>query len=153
MTGTTRAAYSYRQDADVPAFAGDHPIIIFDGLCSLCSAWVQFALRHDRERKYRFIRAQSALGAALYRHFGLDPVDYETNILLADGVAYFKAEGTMRMIAGLGAPWSAIQVGRVLPAAWRDRLYELLARNRLRWFGRRESCMVPTPDVRERFLA
>jgi predicted DCC family thiol-disulfide oxidoreductase YuxK len=148
-----RSPYSYREDTAVPPFADDKPIIIFDGYCALCSGWASFVLRHDRIGKYRLLSAQSPLGYALYVHYGLDPLDYETNILIADGVAWFKSEGSIRMAEGLGFPWSLAGVFRVLPMRWRDRLYETLARNRLKWFGKRETCYLPDPALADRFLA
>ena len=148
-----RPPYSYRHDPAVPPFADDKPIIIFDGYCSLCSGWASFVLRHDRAGAYRLLSAQSPLGRALYVHYGLDPQDYETNILVADGVAWFKSEGSIRMAEGLGFPWSLAAVFRALPKAWRDRLYETVARNRLRWFGRRETCYRPDPKFADRFIA
>jgi predicted DCC family thiol-disulfide oxidoreductase YuxK len=148
-----RPPYSYRHDAAVPDFPDDKPIIIFDGCCALCSGWAAFVLRHDPAGKYRLLSAQSALGRALYVHYGLDPENYETNILLADGVAWFKSEGSIRMAEGLGFPWRLAAVFRVLPMAWRDRLYETVARNRLRWFGKRATCYLPDPKYAGRFLA
>jgi predicted DCC family thiol-disulfide oxidoreductase YuxK len=147
------AAYSYRNDPAVPAFPDEWPIVIFDGFCALCSGWAQFALRHDSEGKYRFLAAQSDIGRALYIHYGLDPDDYETNILIEDGVAWFKSEGSIRMIAGLGRPWSMVTIFRLLPAPIRDRLYEAVARNRLRLFGKREVCYRPDPAHQDRFIA
>ncbi len=143
---------SYRDDPSVPAFADDRPIIIFDGHCALCSGWVRFVLRHDRAAAFRLLPAQTALGAALYRHYRLDPKDYETNILIEDGRAFFKSESTIRMLERLGAPWSTARVFRVLPLSLRDRLYELVARNRLRWFGRRDQCLLSAPRYEDRFL-
>jgi len=148
-----REAFSYRTDAAVPTFRDDHPIIIFDGKCVLCSRWARFVLRHDRRRRFRLLAAQTALGAALYEHYGLDPVSYETNILLEDGRAWFKSEGTIRMFEGLGLPWRLLAVARVVPRALRDRLYNVIARNRLRWFGTRETCFLPAPADADRFLA
>jgi len=148
-----RSPYSYRDDPDVPDFADDRPIIVFDGDCALCSRWVQFALRHDKAGKYRFLPAQSALGAAIYRHYGLSPTDYESNILIKGGVALFKAEGSLQMIAGLGMPWSLVNAVRLMPRAWRDRLYDAIAANRIRWFGRRDTCYVASPNHSGRFLA
>ncbi|MEP7241463.1 MAG: DCC1-like thiol-disulfide oxidoreductase family protein [Devosia sp.] len=145
--------YSYRDDPAVPAFPDDRPIIVFDGDCALCSGWVQFALKRDRTATYRFLAAQSPLGAALYRHYGLSPTDYETNILIKNGVALFKAEGSMQMIAGLGFPWSAVNAFRILPRQWQDRCYEFVARNRVRWFGRRQTCLVSVPAYGDRFIA
>jgi predicted DCC family thiol-disulfide oxidoreductase YuxK len=149
----THSPHSYRGDTAVPPFPDDHPIIVFDGYCALCSGWAQFVLRHDRAGKYRLLPAQSALGRALYIHYGLHPDDYETNILIEDGVAWFKSEGSIRMAEGLGFPWSLAAMFRILPMAWRDRLYEFIARNRLRFFGKLDSCYRPSADIRHRFLA
>jgi len=148
----TRAPYSYRADPDVPAFADDRPVIVFDGHCIFCSGWAGFVLRHDPAGRYRLLRAQSPLGAAIYRHYGLDPVDYETNLLLEDGRIWLKSEGTIRMAEGLGFPWSLAAAMRVLPRRWRDALYDLVARNRFRIAGRREACYLPPEGMRERFL-
>ena len=147
-----RTPYSYRDDADVPPFPDDKPIVIFDGYCSLCSGWAAFVLRHDPAGKFRLMSAQSPPGRALYIHYGLDPRDYETNILLSDGVAWFKSEGSIRMAEGLGFPWSLAAVFRVLPVAWRDALYGTVARNRLKWFGKREACYRSTPEFADRFI-
>ena len=148
----TRTAYSYRRDPAVPEFPDDRPIIIFDGYCALCSGWAQFVLRHDRNAVYRLLRAQSPLGRALYVHYGLDPDDYQTNILLADGIAWFESEGSIRMAEGLGWPWSLAGCMRILPRPVRDRLYAFVARNRLRFFGKRETCYAPKACDQDRFL-
>jgi predicted DCC family thiol-disulfide oxidoreductase YuxK len=147
-----RESYSYRSDPAVPKFSDEHPIIVFDGYCALCSGWAKFVLRHDPLGKYRLLRAQSPLGRALYVHYGLDPEDYEANILIEDGVAWFKSEGSIRMAEGLGLPWSLAAGFRILPCPLRDRLYAFVARNRLRFFGRRATCYVPQPDDQSRFL-
>jgi predicted DCC family thiol-disulfide oxidoreductase YuxK len=144
--------YSWRGDPAVPAFPDDRPIIVFDGHCALCSGWARFVLRHDRRGAFRLLPAQTPLGRALYLHLGLDPEDYQTNILLQDGRAWFKSEGSIRMAEGLGAPWSSAAVLRALPLRLRDRLYGVLARNRIRWFGRREVCMLAEPGWEGRFL-
>lgn len=146
-----RADYSYRNDPAVPAFADDRPLIVFDGECVFCSGWVKFALKHDRRQRYRFAAAQSPLGQALYRHYGLDCRDYETNILIEGGRAFFKSDGSIRMVAGLGFPYSLVKLFRLLPRRAADALYEFIARNRLKIAGR-QSCMVPTPEQRGRFI-
>jgi predicted DCC family thiol-disulfide oxidoreductase YuxK len=99
------------------------------------------------------LRAQSSLGRALYVHYGLDAEDYETNILIADGLAWFKSEGSIRMVEGLGLPWSLAGIFRIVPRAARDRVYEFVARHRLRIFGKRASCYVPEERFADRFLA
>src|SRR5262249_30059564 len=111
-----REPYSYRTDPAVPAFRDERPIIIFDGYCALCSGWANFVLRHDPHGIYRLLRAQSPLGHALYLHYGINPqVDYETNILIAGGHAWFRSESSIRMLEGLGWPWRLAAVFRILP--------------------------------------
>jgi predicted DCC family thiol-disulfide oxidoreductase YuxK len=148
----TREAFSYRSDPAVPSFPDDRPIIIFDGKCVLCSTFADFILRTDRNRRFRLLAAQTPIGAALYRHFGLASVDYETNILLEDGRVWLKSEGSIRIFERLGFPWSLMSVGRLLPHPVRDWLYESVARNRLRWFGVRETCYLPDPSQADRFV-
>jgi predicted DCC family thiol-disulfide oxidoreductase YuxK len=148
-----QTAYSYRDDPAVPRFADDRPVIIFDGECVLCCGSAQFVLRHDKRKVYRFLAAQTPLGRALYVHFGLDARDYSTMMLIADGVATFKSEAVVRIGEGMGFPWSLAAVFRLLPRPWRDRLYAVLARNRLRILGRRERCYMPSAADADRFLA
>ena len=106
--------YSYRDDPSVPPFADDQPILVFDGKCVLCSATVQFIFAHDRERRVRFVVAQSPLGTALYRHFGLKSEDYETNIVLENGpdaVGEFNTHFRTRwlaVVADVGFPDPAV---------------------------------------------
>jgi predicted DCC family thiol-disulfide oxidoreductase YuxK len=145
-------AFSYRLDPTVPPFPDDRPIIIFDGHCVMCSGFARFILRHDKRAKYRLLPAQTALGSALYRHFGLDPVHYETNILLENGVAWLKSEGSLKMFQGLGFPFSLLRIFSMMPTSLRDGLYSVIARNRLRWFGRREVCFLSDPVYADRFL-
>jgi predicted DCC family thiol-disulfide oxidoreductase YuxK len=148
-----REPFSYRGDPAVPSFPDDRPIIVFDGNCVLCSRFAQFILRHDRDRRFRLLPAQTPLGIAIYVHYGLDPINYETNLLIEDGRVWVKSEGTIRMFERLGFPWSLAALGRVFPQPIRDRAYNLIARNRLRWFGVREVCMLSAPGHDDRFLA
>jgi predicted DCC family thiol-disulfide oxidoreductase YuxK len=148
-----RAPHSYRNDPRVPKFPDERPIVIFDGVCVLCSGSAKLVLRHDRKQHFRLLTAQSALGQALYVHYGLDPQDYETMILIADGVAHLKSEAGIRIAEGLGLPWSLAAALRILPRRLRDRLYDGIARNRYRLFGRRQHCYLASEADRARFLA
>lgn len=149
-----RAPYEYRADPAVPRFADDRPVIVFDGQCVLCSTFAQFILRKDHRARFRLLAAQSELGDALYRHFGLDPVNYETYVLLQDGKAYFRSEASLRILDGLGVPWSLFATSaRLVPLALRDAVYNVIARNRLRWFGTRARCYRPEPSQADRFLS
>ena len=145
------AAYSYRSDPTVPAFDDSAPVVVFDGHCAMCSGFVDFLLARDRGR-YRFVPAQSALGEALYAHYGFKSGDYDTNILIEDGRARTKSDGSLAILEGLGGPWRALRLLRVVPPLLRDAAYRVIARNRLRWFGRRDTCRVASTEERARFL-
>lgn len=145
-------AYSYRNDAQVPRFPDDKPIIVFDGYCALCSGWANLVLRYDKRKTYRLLAAQSPIGNALYAHYGLGGEDYQSNLLIKDGTAFIKSEGTIRMFAGLGWPWRIMSIARLVPLPLREYLYDMVARNRLRWFGRRETCYLPSPNHVDRFI-
>jgi predicted DCC family thiol-disulfide oxidoreductase YuxK len=152
MGAAGRAPFSYRCDPAVPSFPDDRPIIIFDGKCVLCSGFARFILRTDRHERFRLLAAQSSLGAAVYSHFGLDPINYESNILLANGHVWLKSESSIRILEMLGFPWTLVAIVRLFPPRARDWLYDLIARNRLRWFGARKTCYLPDPAQAHRFL-
>ncbi|WP_281039586.1 MULTISPECIES: thiol-disulfide oxidoreductase DCC family protein [unclassified Rhizobium] len=144
--------YSYRRDRAIPSFSDEGPIFVFDGECVFCSGWVKFALKHDKSGKYRFITAQSQIGSALFRHYGLDDRNFKTNLFLQDGWAYHRAEGTIRFVAGLGFPWTMCRVLRLIPRKWADGLYKFVARNRYRFAGRTTTCFVPKPEEKDLFI-
>ncbi|MEP7456901.1 DCC1-like thiol-disulfide oxidoreductase family protein [Phyllobacterium sp. SB3] len=147
-----RKAFSYRADTSVPEFPDDRPILIFDGNCVLCSGFVDFLLRRDKQKLFRFLSAQSPLGSALYQHYGLVSEDYDSNILLENGIVRIKSDGSLRVLELLGFPWSMAFVARIFPYPLRDWLYDLIARNRLKWFGVRASCYLPDQSDADRFL-
>ena len=128
------------------------PILVFDGVCVLCSRWVRFVLRHDRRQRVRFAAMQSASGRALLSGHGLDPDDPSSLLLLQSGSAYQDTEAILRLLSGFGGGWRLANVLRLMPRALRDALYRTIARNRYRWFGRTESCLLPPAHARERFL-
>jgi predicted DCC family thiol-disulfide oxidoreductase YuxK len=148
-----REAFSYHTDPAVPPFPDDRPVIIFDGKCVLCSRFAQFIMRTDRQRRFRMLAAQSPIGSALYAHLGLDAESYETFILLEEGRAYLRSDAALRILAKLGFPWSLSGIARLMPRFARDKLYDLVALNRLRWFGARASCYAPDPSEADRFIS
>ncbi len=147
-----RKAYSYRGDPAIPDFPDDRPIIIFDGHCVLCSGFARFIIRHDRRAVFRLLAAQTPLGQAIYRHLNLDPIRFETNVLVQNGRFWIKSDGSIRMFALLGFPWSMALLLRVVPRTLLDWLYDWVARNRLRWFGSQSTCFLGDPADRDRFL-
>ncbi|USJ02885.1 thiol-disulfide oxidoreductase DCC family protein [Xanthomonas prunicola] len=126
--------------------------IVFDGVCLLCNGWVKFLLRHDRRRRYRFAAMQGQAGRTLLLQHGLDPDDPLSFLLVDDTGAWTDSDAIVRVLAGLGGLWRVVTVLRVVPRGLRDIGYRLIARNRYRWFGRTEHCMLPTPEQRTRFL-
>ena len=132
--------------------AGPAPVIVFDGVCALCSRWVRFLLRFDRHGRYRFAAMQGAHGRRLMRAHGLDPDDPLSFLLVEQGHAHTDPEAIVRVLAGLGGPWRLAALARLLPRRLRDRGYRWLARNRYRWFGRHGSCYLPSPEQVQRFL-
>lgn len=132
--------------------------ILFDGVCTLCNGLVQFVVRHDARGYFRFAALQSELGQELLAAHGQPPAEAgpagpESVILLEGGQLYSHSAAVLRIMRQLGGPWRlAAAVGEQLPQRGRDALYRLVARHRYRWFGRQESCLVPTPELRARFL-
>jgi predicted DCC family thiol-disulfide oxidoreductase YuxK len=146
------APYSYRVDPAVPPFPDDKALVVFDGVCVLCSGFARFILKRDRAFAFRLTTAQSPLGQALYRHYGLDTSEFETNLVIADGRAYAKLDSVAAVGERLGGPWRALALLRLLPRWFADWLYDRVALNRYGLFGRTESCMIPPPAWRERFI-
>jgi predicted DCC family thiol-disulfide oxidoreductase YuxK len=130
----------------------DAPVLVFDGVCVLCSRWVHFILRHDRARRIRLAPMQSQAGRALLAKHGLDPEDPLSLLFVVDERGYQDSDAILRVLASFGGAWRATALLRVIPRFVRDRLYRWLARNRYRWFGRNEQCLVPTPEQAGRFL-
>ncbi|MDX2309509.1 MAG: DCC1-like thiol-disulfide oxidoreductase family protein [Hyphomicrobium sp.] len=149
-----RTRYSYRADADVPTFDDSRPIVIFDGHCVLCSAGVQWMLARDPGGVTRFAAIQTAVPRALYRHYGLDADVFDTFMVLEGGRPHLRWAGVLAAARSLPQPWRFLgHAGRLVPGFVGDRLYDVLQRNRIRWFGARETCLVPQDDNRDRFLA
>lgn len=128
------------------------PIIVFDAHCVLCSANAQFVLRHDHRRHFRLATLQGAVGAGLYRRFGLDPTNPDSLIVVDGDRLQRDSDAILAICEGLGWPWRTFSALRLIPAAVRDPIYRLIARNRYRLFGRREVCWMPTPEDAERVL-
>lgn len=127
-------------------------IIVFDGVCVLCNGWVQFLLKHDREARYRFAAMQGETGRALLQQHGLDPDDPLSFLLVEDSIAHTDSDAILRVVTSLGGMWRIFAVLGWVPSSLRDPLYRLIARNRYRWFGQRDHCLVPSVDQRLRFL-
>jgi predicted DCC family thiol-disulfide oxidoreductase YuxK len=129
------------------------PLVLFDGVCNLCSFWVRFCLARERGRALRFAAMQSATGESVLRAVGLPLDAYETFLFIEASAVYGKSDGFVRLVRHLRAPWSWLRITRVVPRPLRDWAYDRIARNRYRLFGRREQCLIPGREVADRFLA
>jgi predicted DCC family thiol-disulfide oxidoreductase YuxK len=128
-------------------------ILVFDGVCVLCSRWIGFVLRHDRKVHYQFAAMQTSTGRTLLIEHGISPDDPLSFLLIENGRGYTDTDAIVRVLHSFGGPWIvAAAMVRALPRIIRDPLYRWLARNRYRLFGRREQCLVPTAEIAHRFL-
>jgi len=132
--------------------AGLDGLMLFDGVCNFCSGSVQFALKADRQGLTRFTPLQSPFGQALAAKYGLDLENPDSFLYFEGGRALEASDAVLALARRLGPPWSWVGVLRIVPRAWRDAAYLLLARNRYRLMGWKDVCMVPTPEQRARFL-
>lgn len=131
----------------------DNPIILYDGVCNYCNGICNYVIRHDPSKRFRFAHLQSAKGRELLEKYGFPGDMLDSVVLIEDGKAYTKTDATIHMapyltgIARLGA------LLRFVPRFLRNIGYDIVARNRYKWWGKQDECIVPTPDVRDRFLA
>ena len=144
-----RAPYSYREDPDVPAFPDDKPLFVFDGYCVLCSTGVRWLMKYGGDR-VRYASAQSTLGAALFRHYRLDPD--KTYLLVAEGTAAGESTGYLRLCRLLGGRWRRFLLFGLIPRPVRDWAYRIVARHRYRWFGKVEQCALLSEEQKARML-
>lgn len=126
--------------------------MLFDGECRFCSASVDLALDLDRRAVLRFTPIQSPYGRQLAAAHGLDPDDPTTFVFFENGRPLQQSEGVLALAARLTWPWRWATAFRVIPRSWRDAAYGVVARNRYRWFGRRDACRMPRPGEAERFV-
>lgn len=148
-----RGAYSYRADPAVPDFPDDRPLVLFDGDCALCSGSARKILKHDRTGVFRLVPTQSPLGRALLLHYGVDPDDPYTMLLIQDGVARERSDGVLGIAALLPPPYRLAVVGRIVPRIVRDTLYDVIARRRRRFPGQAWCAMPPKGvDLNDRVL-
>ncbi len=129
----------------------DH-LLLFDGICHLCDASVRFIVKRDLQGKIKFAPIQSALGSQLYAQHGLDPAAPNAMLFITPRGAFKASDAAIEIARTLGGLWKLALVFKLLPRALRDAAYYIIARNRYRWFGKDESCMMPTPELKARML-
>ena len=128
-------------------------VIVFDGVCNLCNGFVQFVIARDPAARFRFAPLQSEAGRRVLESAGaVEPLP-DAVALVESGRAFVRSTAALRIVRRLRAPWPLAYAFIVVPRPLRDWLYDVVARHRYRWFGTRDDCMVPTPELRARFLA
>ena len=130
----------------------EHPVILFDGVCNLCDSYVRFVIRNDTASQFRFASLQSIQGIELLKKHQL-PLNQLSTVVLSIGKNYYtKSDAALRVLSRLSGVWKLAGVFLILPKAMRDFGYDLVAKNRYRLFGQKDTCTIPTPELRERFL-
>ncbi len=130
----------------------DQPIILFDGVCNLCSGIVLFTIKRDPEGIFKYASLQSGAGQSLLRHFALSTDDFNSFILIEENRYYRKSTAVLRAAKRIKGLWPLLYSFIIVPSPIRDFIYDIVAKNRYKWFGRKEQCLIPTPDIRSRFL-
>ena len=132
----------------------DKKIILFDGVCNLCESSVQFVIKHDKKDIFRFVAIQSDLGQEIIKHIGIDISKTDSTILYEPGIAYYyKAEAAFKIVKELGGMYSFLSLFSVFPNAVLNYVYDYVAKNRYQWYGKKEACLIPTPELKAKFLA
>ncbi|MEM7223643.1 MAG: DCC1-like thiol-disulfide oxidoreductase family protein [Pseudomonadota bacterium] len=130
-----------------------HQLILYDGVCALCSGFVRFVSRRDRDGRFRFIAMQSPLGQSILAQYDQPLRDWDSNLLVKQGRAYTKSDSVLEVCRDLPRPWSWLTGLAILPRGLRDWGYDRVARNRYRLFGRRDVCDLPPPESAWRYLS
>ncbi|WP_420458321.1 thiol-disulfide oxidoreductase DCC family protein [Neolewinella sp.] len=129
------------------------PVLFFDGVCNLCNGAVQTVLKYDRRGQLKFASLQSELAAELLPQLGIDPEALKSLVLYENGTAYTRSEAALRTARLMGGSFATLYYLRLFPRSLRDWVYDLVGRNRYRWFGARAECMLPRPEWRARFVS
>jgi predicted DCC family thiol-disulfide oxidoreductase YuxK len=131
----------------------DKKIILFDGVCNLCNTSVQFVIKHDKKDLFRFVPLQSDLGKKILNHLGINREHTDSIVLYEPGKAYYyKAEAALKIINKFGGYYKLLNLFQIFPKFISNAIYDYIAKNRYRWYGKQEACMIPTPELAAKFL-
>ena len=131
---------------------GSDHIILFDGICNLCNSAVQFVIRNDKKKRFKFASLQSEAGKFLLLKGNLEPEKTDSFVLISEGFYYTRSTAALKVLKLLGGRWLLLYIFILIPAFIRDSVYNLIANHRYRWFGKKDSCMIPDASLKERFL-
>lgn len=127
-------------------------VILFDGVCNLCNASVQFVIERDSKKQFFFASLQSETGQSVLQKHGLPTTHFNTLLLIEDGILYTQSSAALKIARHLDGLWKAMYVFIIIPSFIRNKVYDFIAANRYKWFGKQESCWLPTPELKQRFL-
>jgi predicted DCC family thiol-disulfide oxidoreductase YuxK len=128
-------------------------IILFDGVCNLCDAAVQFVIKHDKKDIFRFVALQSDLGQEIIKHIGIDTKNIDSIILYQSGIAYYyKSEAALEIAKSLGGIFYLGTLFSIFPTSFNNNIYDYIAKNRYKWYGKKKSCMIPSKELKAKFL-
>jgi predicted DCC family thiol-disulfide oxidoreductase YuxK len=127
-------------------------ILLFDGICNLCNGAVQFVIKHDKKENFKFTALQSESGKKLLEKFNLNRIDFDSFVLIQNNQYYIKSTAALRVAKKLEGMITLLYIFIIVPTFIRDGVYSWIAKNRYRWFGKHDSCMIPTPELKSRFL-
>jgi predicted DCC family thiol-disulfide oxidoreductase YuxK len=130
----------------------DHPLALFDGICNFCNYWVKFAVKKDKRGKLRYTPLQGETAKKILTQFGLNISNLNTVVFIDNGKVYTQSSAALRICKHLDGGWKLFYGLIIIPKLIRDFFYNIIARNRYKWFGKKENCMVPPPGWKERFL-
>ena len=127
-------------------------LVLFDGVCNFCNFWIQFALKRDRNKKLKFGSLQGETAQQILPQYNIDPTVLTSVIFIEDGIAYRESTAALKVCRHLDGGWKLLYALIIIPAVVRDGIYKWVGRNRYKWFGKHESCMLPTVEQRARFV-
>lgn len=127
------------------------PVIFFDGVCNLCNASVQFVIEHDKENYFKFSALQGDYAKKVLPKFDINPGSLNSTLLLEDGKLYTKSSSALRVAKKLNGFWPLLYGFNIVPKFLRDWVYDVVAKNRYKWWGKQESCWVPSPELKDKF--
>ena len=130
----------------------EHPVLLFDGVCNLCNNVIQFVIKHDKQRLIRYASLQSKIGIEIQKRFGHDVGNLDTVVLVVNNTILTESTAILNIMLLFGMPWKLLYILIIIPKPIRDIMYRVVAKNRYRWFGKKDSCMIPTPELRSLFL-
>lgn len=129
-----------------------HPILLFDGNCTLCNHSVQFVLKHEKNKNIQFASLQSIIGKKLLQQYAINPHEVDSLVLIINERVYTKSSGALQLTKYLKGLYPLLFGLMIVPAFIRNAVYDYVARNRYKWFGKSDNCMMPTPELKNRFL-